>query len=67
MVVGHNPTMHDLASVLAGDGEPRAMANLRSNFPTCALAVLDLGSTSWAELDRGRAYLSPVRASPAAE
>ena len=58
MVVGHNPTLHDLANALAGDGEHTAMENLRLNFPTCALAVLDLGSTSWAELGRGDAYLS---------
>ena len=58
MVVAHNPTLHDLASALAGDGEGGAMESLRLNFPTCALAVLDLGSTTWAELDRGRAYLS---------
>jgi phosphohistidine phosphatase len=57
LLVGHNPGLHDLATNLAGDGEPLAKELLRARFPTGALAILDLRSTSWARLDPGGAYL----------
>ena len=58
LVVGHNPGLQDLAARLAGDGEPVATDQLRAKFPTGALAVLDLGSTTWARLTIGGAYLA---------
>jgi phosphohistidine phosphatase len=42
MLVGHNPGMHDLAIDLCGEGEPEAVARLRTKFPTGALAEFDL-------------------------
>jgi phosphohistidine phosphatase len=43
MVVGHNPTMHDLAVVLLekGEGRPRGGDSL-DGFPTASVAVFDL-------------------------
>jgi phosphohistidine phosphatase len=58
MVIGHNPGLHDLAADLIGDGDERAVAQLRIKFPTAALAVLQLGTAKWNELDFGQAYLS---------
>ncbi|MFI0848560.1 SixA phosphatase family protein [Mesorhizobium sp. IMUNJ 23232] len=40
LVVGHNPTMEDLAIALAGSGNAAALAALPSGFPTSGLAVL---------------------------
>jgi phosphohistidine phosphatase len=60
MVVGHNPALHDLASLLAGDGESDALAQLRIKFPTGALAVLDLGGADWSRLSAGQAYLTAL-------
>jgi phosphohistidine phosphatase len=60
MVVGHNPTLHDLAIALAADGDHDALSQLRVKFPTGALAALDLGGAEWAELGPGDAYLSSL-------
>jgi phosphohistidine phosphatase len=60
LVVGHNPGLEDLASDLAGDGDPSALAQLRAKFPTAALAILDLGSTEWAGLSSGAGYLTAL-------
>jgi phosphohistidine phosphatase len=57
LLVGHNPGLEDLAASLASDGEPLAKERLRAKFPTGALAILDLGSTTWARLGPGGAYL----------
>jgi phosphohistidine phosphatase len=58
MVVGHNPALHDVAALLAGDGDAEALADLRAKFPTGALAILDLGDVSWSRLHAGQAYLA---------
>lgn len=57
VLVGHNPGLEDLATSLASDGEALAKELLRAKFPTGALAILDLGSTTWARLGPGGAYL----------
>lgn len=56
MIVGHNPGLHDLVIDLAGDGDETAMRQLRTKFPTGALATLDV-SAPWAALEAGQAYL----------
>jgi phosphohistidine phosphatase len=50
LVIGHNPTLHDLALFLSGD------ADSLERFPTGALASLAF-SSSWAALDEGGAGL----------
>ena len=68
LVVGHNPGMHDLTAQLAGDGEERAMAQLRAKFPTAALAVIDFddGARGWDALAPGGAYLADLVVPPKA-
>jgi phosphohistidine phosphatase len=44
LLVGHNPGVHDLALMLAHDGDRYAMARLRKKYPTGALAVIDFDS-----------------------
>ena len=48
LLVGHNPTMQDLALTLAARGPGLEAA--RSKFPTAALAVLDADVEDWAGL-----------------
>ncbi len=56
-IVGHNPTMHALATSLDdGLGDDRARADLEAGFPTAAIAVLDVAG-SWAEVMLGAATL----------
>lgn len=58
MIVGHNPTSQEVAWVLTGQGDLA--------FPTCAIAVIDLGS--WARLVPGageiRALWTPASSQP---
>jgi phosphohistidine phosphatase len=49
MVVGHNPTMEELAFLLQGDGAREL------HLPTSGLAVFDCGEGPWSHLEAGRA------------
>ena len=55
MLIGHNPAMQELASLLAADGD--RLDDLRKGFPTAALAELDVPVGSWDELTRGSGRL----------
>jgi len=55
MLIGHNPAMQELASLLAAGGD--RLDELRRGFPTAALAELDLGG-SWRELAPGKRRLT---------
>jgi phosphohistidine phosphatase len=56
MLIGHNPAMQELASLLAREGNH--LDELREGFPTAALAEVDLGVGSWAELAPGSGRLT---------
>jgi len=56
MLVGHNPAMQELASLLAAGGD--RLDQLRRGFPTAALAEVDLGVGSWSELAPGTGRLT---------
>jgi phosphohistidine phosphatase len=54
-IVGHNPSMHELAVVLDdARGDDVARAAIVQGYPTSGIAVLDL-DISWAELRPGTA------------
>lgn len=57
MLVGHNPTCHSLASQLITDGKKKALEAIAFNFPTGALAVIDIKSASWADIENKSGYL----------
>ena len=49
LVVAHNPTIQETASFLAAPGGLGLLDRVRSKYPTCGLAVLDLSATDpWA-------------------
>jgi phosphohistidine phosphatase len=56
LVVGHNPGLQELASLLIASGDIGARQSLMEKFPTAALAVIDFPVDSWAEIrpNRGR-------------
>ncbi|WP_141119946.1 SixA phosphatase family protein [Mycobacterium malmoense] len=57
LVVGHEPTMSELALGLAGSGTDAAAAErISAKFPTSAIAVLTFAS-EWKALELGRAAL----------
>jgi phosphohistidine phosphatase len=41
MVIGHNPGLHELALMLAGEGSDAALRLLAGNLPTSGLVVID--------------------------
>jgi len=45
MVIGHNPTMHEVALDLVADGRKHALRQLGEKYPTGALAVFELDGT----------------------
>ena len=58
LVIGHNPGMHSLASMLTGAGDPELRGRLATAFPTGALATLSFDG-SWADLAPGAATWRP--------
>lgn len=56
VLVGHNPGMEDLASILTRDAEPEAARAIATKYPTCGLAVLEVEG-SWRDLSPRSAHL----------
>jgi phosphohistidine phosphatase len=57
LVIGHNPTLQDTASALAGPGsDPDALARMEAKYPTAGLAVLAVPS-AWSQITPGDARL----------
>lgn len=50
-VIGHNPTIGELAGALANEGD--GLEELRTKYPTGAFAALELAIGSWSELRPG--------------
>jgi phosphohistidine phosphatase len=71
LVIGHNPTMGDLALDLAGVGPPEALLRLTRKFPTAALVELRFACGGWDEITPGAgelvAYSTPKLLDRAAE
>ena len=53
MVIGHNPSMQEVASTLIGAGNPALAAEVSSKFPTAGLAVIDFDFAAWRDLKAG--------------
>jgi phosphohistidine phosphatase len=61
MVVGHNPTVHELAfDLLDADDEP-GRSRLEQGFPPASLAVVEVPAPSWARLGAGSGTLLELR------
>ena len=57
LVIADNPGLQDLAIELSGEGDAELLNQLRTKFPTGALATFDL-DVAWAELGPGHAHLT---------
>src|SRR4051794_26954605 len=53
LMIGHNPTLGDLARRLVGHGDRYAFARMCRGFPTGALAVIDFDTESWDRVETG--------------
>ncbi len=56
LVVGHNPTLHQVAFALAGDGDKAAFDRLTTGFPPCGLVELQFAD-GWKTLAQGAGTL----------
>lgn len=62
LLVGHNPSLENLAQRLIGSGETELRARLHAKFPTAALAVLRFDTTNWADIaETGARLMAFVR------
>lgn len=59
MIVGHNPTLQTLGTLLAGTGDPTELGQLGTKFPTGAIATLTFDGT-WSTLGPERAHLDQL-------
>ncbi len=50
IVVGHNPSLHDLALQLIASGDVEARERLSENLPTCGLVIIDFPFDDWSRL-----------------
>lgn len=57
MVVGHNPTLHDVALLLLAGADDAGRSRLEQGFPTAALAVVALPAVSWGAVAPGTGTL----------
>ena len=57
VLVGHNPGMEDLVSVLAGSADPEASRLIANKYPTAGIAVLERDG-EWSDLSPGDARLT---------
>jgi phosphohistidine phosphatase len=52
LVVGHNPSLHDVALQLTVSGDAAARERLAQKLPTAGLVVIDLAFDDWSRLAR---------------
>ncbi|WP_330303000.1 MULTISPECIES: histidine phosphatase family protein [unclassified Streptomyces] len=60
LLIGHNPGLEELVLELAGDGLDDALDEVRTKFPTSAVAILAWHGSSWQELAPGTALLTDM-------
>ena len=60
MVVGHNPTFHELVLLLVSPDDTEGQARLADGFPTAALAIVALDIPTWSEVVPGSGHLEEM-------
>ena len=50
LLIGHNPGLHEFATMLVATGDVDTREELRENFPTSGLAIIDFALDSWTKL-----------------
>ena len=61
LMIGHNPGLQDLSLDLVGDGSREARARLSVEFPTAALAIIDIEGDAWTRVPPRRGPARTVR------
>jgi phosphohistidine phosphatase len=63
LVIGHNPSIQELANMLTDAGNADARRRLKEEFPTAALAVITFEASAWRKLHSGGGRLEHFVAS----
>lgn len=50
LLIGHNPGLHELATMLVATGDIDVREQMRENFPTSGLAIIDFALDNWGKL-----------------
>lgn len=69
MIVGHNPTLHEVALTLVASGDVDTRERLREGLPTMGLVVIDFAFDEWQKLHpqsgRLERFVTPKSLDPA--
>ena len=57
MLIGHNPSMENLALKLAGSGKSAHLKDMARKYPTAALAVIEFEADDWGDVKAGKGKL----------
>lgn len=57
LLVGHNPSLGEMACRLATTGDRPALLKMAAKFPTSAVAIIDFDVDHWAEVHEGAGRL----------
>lgn len=57
MVIGHNPSIEDVAALLAPVGDAVALADMHTKYPTTGLAIIDFDAPRWSDTGPGAGRL----------
>jgi phosphohistidine phosphatase len=57
LVVGHNPGLEQLATLLSGSDRSGCLAQLQDKYPTAAVAVIEFSVDRWADVNKGGGVL----------
>jgi phosphohistidine phosphatase len=60
MIVGHNPTFHDLTLLLVSADDAEGRTRLEAGFPTAALAIVSLDAEVWTDVVAGSGRLEEL-------
>ena len=58
LVVGHNPGLEQLATMLTGTDRSNCLAELEAKYPTATVAVIEFDVDHWADVAKGGGTLT---------
>lgn len=58
LVVGHNPGLEQLATLLSGSDSSGLLGELETKYPTATLAVIEFAVDRWADVAKGAGTLT---------
>lgn len=57
MVVAHNPGIQQTSFIIAGSGDKVTIAEIKNDYPTCALAAFSFNIGKWQDVQPGKGLL----------